>query len=214
MTHNQIDFQNYKETVRHNLVSEQETGRHNVAYEAETQRHNLATEGETNRHNIVSEQQESQQIAINDAQQREQVRHNTEMENIGYYNAASGALQASASLSQAGASWEQARVARTNASINQQNADTKKFEANTGRLSQQETSRNNLRQNKIERSKVRNDIRETESKIKVNRSQSFSNYVNSITGGYRNVQQGNSSLINAVSNMIGNGSKILGGLLK
>lgn len=200
MTHNQIDFQNYKETVRHNLVSEQETTRHNVAYESETNRHNVATEGETNRHNIVSEDQQSQQIAINDATQREQARHNREMENIGYVNAASGALQAQASMSQAGAAL--------------QNANTKKYEAETGRLAQKETQRNNLRQNKIDRSKLRNETQATTSQIKTNKSQTFSNYVNSITGGYRNVQQGNSSIINSLTNMIGSGAKALGGLFK
>lgn len=207
MTHNQIDFQNYKETVRHNLVSEQETTRHNVAYESETNRHNVATEGETNRHNIVSEDQQSQQIAINDASQREQARHNQEMENIGYVNAASGALQAQASWSQAGAAWQQANVAGAN-------ARTKAYEAETGRLAQQETQRNNLRQNKIEKGKLRNETRSTTSKIKTDTSQRFSNYVNSITGGYRNVQQGNSSLINSLANVVGAGAKALGGLLK
>lgn len=196
MTHNQIDFQNYKETVRHNLASEQETTRHNVAYESET-----------NRHNVVSENQESQQIAINDASQREQARHNQEMENVGYINAASGALQAQASLSQAGASWKQAQVS-------QQNANTKSYEAETGRLAQQETKRNNLRVNKIEKGKLRNETRSTSSKIKTDTSQRFSNYVNSVTGGYRNVQQGNSSLINSLSNMIGTGAKALGGLFR
>lgn len=207
MTHNQIDFQNYKETVRHNQVTEQETTRHNVAYESETNRHNVATEGETNRHNVVSEFHESQQIAINDASQREQARHNQEMENIGYVNAASGALQAKASLSQAGASW-------ANAATNFQNAKTKAYEAETGRLSQQETRRQNLRQNKIDKAKLRNETRSTSSKIKTDTSQRFSNYVNSITGGYRNIQQGNSSLVNSLTNMIGSGAKALGGLLR
>lgn len=200
MTHNQIDFQNYKETVRHNLASEQETTRHNVAYESETNRHNVVTEGETNRHNVVSEYQQSQQIAINDATQREQVRHNQEMENIGYVNAATGALQAQASWSQAGSAWQQ--------------ANTRQYEAETGRLAQQETARNNLRQNKIERSKLRNETRITNSKIKTDTSQRFSNYVNSISGGYRNMQQGNSSIINSLTNMISSGSKALGGLIK
>lgn len=207
MTHNQIDFQNYKETVRHNLASEQETSRHNLAYEGETNRHNVATEGETNRHNLVSEEQSYQQIAINDASQREQARHNLEMENIGYVNAASGAMQAQAS-------WEQAAVARENASINKQNANTRAFEAVTGRLSQRETRRNNLRENRIARAKLRNDTRETTSKIKTDTSQRFSNYVNSVTGGYRSIQQGNSSLINSLANVIGSGAKALGGLLK
>lgn len=214
MTHNQIDFQNYKEIVRHNLVSEQEMSRHNLAYESETNRHNVATEGETNRHNLVSEDQEYQQLAINDASQRELARHNLEMENIGYVNAASGALQAQASLSQAGASWAQAGVAQTNASVNKQNADTRRYEAETGRLSQRETQRNNLRQNRIDRSKLRNETRATSSKIKTERSQRFDNYVNAITGGYRNVQTGNSSLINSLSNMIGSGVRALGGLVK
>lgn len=200
MTHNQIDFQNYKETVRHNLASEQETTRHNVAYESETNRHNVVAEGETNRHNVVSEYQQSQQIAINDATQREQARHNQEMENIGYVNAATGALQAQASWSQAGSARQQ--------------ANTRQYEAETGRLAQQETSRNNLRQNKIERSKLRNETRTTNSKIKTDTSQRFSNYVNSISGGYRNIQQGNSSLINSLTNMISSGAKALGGLIK
>jgi DNA anti-recombination protein RmuC len=136
------------------------------------------------------------------------------MENIGYVNAASGALQAKASLSQAGASWAQANVARTNASVNQQNANTRRYEAETGRLSQKETQRNNLRQNTIDRAKLRNETRSTTSKIKTESSQRFSNYVNSITGGYRNIQSGNSSLINSLTNMISSGGKALGGLLK
>lgn len=193
MTHNQIDFQNYKETVRHNLASEQETSRHNTVYENETQRHNIATEGEVNRHNLVSEEQEDAQIAINDASQREQARHNVEMENIGYVNASAGMLQAQASL---------------------KNADTKAYEAETGRLSQREEQREHLRRNAMDRVKLRNDTRETDSRIKTNASQRFSNYVNSVTGGYRNVLSGNASLINSLGNIISSGSKALGGLLK
>lgn len=76
MTHNQIEFQELKETIRHNQKVESETGRHNVVTEdqgwssiQETKRHNLVNEAlgygnlalgydtlsETKRHNIVGE---------------------------------------------------------------------------------------------------------------------------------------------------------------
>lgn len=55
MTHNQIDYQNLKETERHNLAYELELNRHNVATEIETNRHNVVGEVETNRHNIATE---------------------------------------------------------------------------------------------------------------------------------------------------------------
>nr|AVD54023.1 ORF1 [Macaque picobirnavirus 1] len=55
MTHNQIDYQNLKETERHNLAYEIELNRHNVATEIETNRHNVVGEVETNRHNVATE---------------------------------------------------------------------------------------------------------------------------------------------------------------
>lgn len=64
MTHNQINYWNYRETGRHNVATENETNRHNVVTEGETKRHNLATEGidlsklnETTRHNLATEQE-------------------------------------------------------------------------------------------------------------------------------------------------------------
>lgn len=78
MTHNQIEFQGLKETIRHNQAVERETGRHNVVTEdqgwsglQETKRHNLVNEdigyqnitlgyanlNETHRHNVVTEDQ-------------------------------------------------------------------------------------------------------------------------------------------------------------
>jgi hypothetical protein len=83
MTKNQIDYANYKETVRHNQMIEQETGRHNVVTErqtdvslAETGRHNLATEAETSRHNRVTED-----LGYNNL--FEVIRHNKETESQG-----------------------------------------------------------------------------------------------------------------------------------
>lgn len=74
MTKNQIDYLNFKESQRHNIMSENELGRHNLADEAnvrlrterehergmktlgETVRHNVINESETARHNKAQEQ--------------------------------------------------------------------------------------------------------------------------------------------------------------
>lgn len=55
MTANQIRYQEYLESQRHNKVSEGETNRHNVVTENETGRHNVVTEYETGRHNRAQE---------------------------------------------------------------------------------------------------------------------------------------------------------------
>lgn len=65
MTHNQIDYQNLKETMRHNKELEAQ-GAQTLA---ETARHNQAYEQETNRSNLVNE-------AIRSATQAEEARSN------------------------------------------------------------------------------------------------------------------------------------------
>lgn len=56
MTHNQIEYWNYRENSRHNVETERETNRSNVARESETNRHNVVTETETHRSNVANEQ--------------------------------------------------------------------------------------------------------------------------------------------------------------
>lgn len=96
MTHNQINYWNYKETNRHNVETERETNRHNVVTEGETHRHNVATEGieigklqETTRHNMVTEHQGYLQITEtgrhNLATEGETYRHNVADESNRYY---------------------------------------------------------------------------------------------------------------------------------
>lgn len=106
MTHNQIEYQNYKENVRHNKSAEEETNRHNVAGEVETKRHNIANETETNRHNVVVESQGWETV-------RETQRHNIQSEQIGM-------MQASAAQTQAAAAYKNAN---TNAYAAQKNAE-------------------------------------------------------------------------------------------
>lgn len=71
MTHNQIDYQNLKETMRHNKELEAQ-GAQTLA---ETARHNLAFEQETNRSNLVNE-------AIKSASQEESARSNRANEEL------------------------------------------------------------------------------------------------------------------------------------
>lgn len=78
MTANQINYQNLKETIRHNRTVEGETGRHNFATEGLTARE-IA---ETTRHNVASE-------GLSAADIREKQRHNVQTENINWYSAQS-----------------------------------------------------------------------------------------------------------------------------
>lgn len=83
MTHNQIDYWNYRENQRANLAKEDENQRHNVATETESHRANLvneamgwAHESEISRHNQAGEM-------IDSIRNAETQRHNqaTEYEN-------------------------------------------------------------------------------------------------------------------------------------
>lgn len=91
MTHNQIDYQSLKETMRHNKEMESqgaqslaETARHNLAYEQETNRANLVNEGERSRTNLANEvlKHESNILNYNAsmAATYEGIRHNTAVE--------------------------------------------------------------------------------------------------------------------------------------
>lgn len=91
MTHNQIDFQSLKETMRHNKEMESqgaqslaETARHNLAYEQETNRANLVNEGETARSNLANEMLRHESSILNYnasmAATSESIRHNTAVE--------------------------------------------------------------------------------------------------------------------------------------
>lgn len=130
MTHNQIEYQNYKENVRHNKSAEAENYRHNVAGELETNRHNVAYETETNRHNEVVESQGWETV-------RENQRHNIQTENIGMMQAKAAQTQAAAAIQNAKTN---VYTAQKNAeyqsgmlNINKQNAYTATMNAYTNR---------------------------------------------------------------------------------
>lgn len=96
MTHNQINYWNFRESERHNKVSEQEQIRHNKVGEGidlskveESVRHNKATEGidlgrlnETVRHNKVTESQTDVDLGIKRDSLSETIRHNLVGESI------------------------------------------------------------------------------------------------------------------------------------
>lgn len=120
----QVNYWNLQENIRHDLAQEDlgyqtltETIRHNQTVEVETQRHNVATE----------------EIAWSTLE--ETVRHDYVMEDIGYKNAASQALQAQAAWKNAITNAFNAetqrmsvendyQLGRMNIQIAQQNADT------------------------------------------------------------------------------------------
>lgn len=91
MTHNQIDYQSLKETMRHNREMESqgaqslaETTRHNRAYEQETNRANLVNESERSRSNLANEMLKHESNILNYnasmAATYESIRHNTAVE--------------------------------------------------------------------------------------------------------------------------------------
>lgn len=139
MTHNQIDYANYKESQRHNLAGEAEMTRHNVVTEYETARHNVETEhlgwatlSETKRHNVADETEihryhvATEQIDRN--RLAETVRHNTATERIDSYRAvnevAIGYQNAESNRIKSIADRENAKTNRGNMRINEKNAFT------------------------------------------------------------------------------------------
>lgn len=210
MTHNQIDFWNYKENARHNLAAE-----------AELSRHNVSVEKETNRHNVATEANDMQQIAVNQATVAETARHNSVMEEIGYYNAQSQALQANAAYLNAQASWANVGVNQQNADSNRITADASASNAQTRRDELAESKRHNkTAEGQSERDLWRKEkdtdsaVEQRKQSIQESKSKTFYNYINGITGGYRNITSGISDVINATSNVVMGGLKSIGGLLK
>nr|AVX53326.1 putative ORF1 [Marmot picobirnavirus] len=90
MTQNQIRFQEYLETGRHNVSTETETNRANVAREQETHRSNVANEVETNRHNQAVESETNRHNVVGENLDRdryyEQIRQNTLNYNLALRN--------------------------------------------------------------------------------------------------------------------------------
>lgn len=208
MTHNQIDFWNYKENARHNLATE-----------AELSRHNQSVEGETNRHNVVTESNDTRQVAVNEATVAETSRHNYVMEDIGYYNASNQALQAKAAYLNAQASLANVEVNRTNAESNRINAKASAVNAQTRKEELSETNRHNTTsEGQSERdlwrkeSDTKSAIKERNQGVKESKSKTFYNYINGISGGYRNVTSGASDMVNSAANIL-NGLRSIGGKL-
>lgn len=100
MTHNQIDFQNLKESQRHNLEMERQ-GRDVLS---ESSRHNQAIELETNRSNLINESIKrgslSETIRSNQAKENLQHESNILNYNVGMYNARENARHNLASESE------------------------------------------------------------------------------------------------------------------
>jgi len=130
----QVQYFNYLENQRHNLVTEQQgeetlrQGRENLRisdFNSQTQRlaqeeqarHNVATEtisiaslAETERHNRVYEQETQRH---NLAYEEETKRHNVQQESIGRTQASAAALSAQASMTSAQASMKSAQLNET-----------------------------------------------------------------------------------------------------
>lgn len=144
MTHNQIEYANYRESKRHNLAGEAENQRHNVVTEYETARHDVETENlgwanlkETTRHDVAEETEIHRYHTATEAIERSKVaetsRHNKVTESIDSYRAVNevkiGYQNAGSNRIQALASYENSKTNRGNMRINEQNARTNLFAA-------------------------------------------------------------------------------------
>lgn len=127
MTHNQIEYANYKESKRHNIAGETELNRHNVVTEYETARHNVETENigwanlaETKRHNQADETEthryHTASEAIEKSKLSETTRHNKVVEQIDSYRTVN-----------------EVAIGYQNASTNAYNAQTNAYNAQTNR---------------------------------------------------------------------------------
>lgn len=143
MTQNQIAYQNLLETTRSNKAREYETNRANVTKEQETNRSNLANEKiqtdrnvETNRANVARETEEHRK---NTTQEAETKRANLSNENVKYQQLLETHRSNLANES----------IGRTNAAAMQMRGQAALATAETGRLSQVESARSNVAQEKI-----------------------------------------------------------------
>ncbi len=137
MTHNQIEYANYKESKRHNIAGETELNRHNVVTEYETARHNVETENigwanlsETKRHNQADEVETHRYHTANESIERsklsETTRHNKVSEQIDSYRAAN---EIAIGYQNASTNAYNAQTNRGNMRINEYNANTNRKSA-------------------------------------------------------------------------------------
>lgn len=144
MTHNQIEYANYKESKRHNIAGEAETQRHNVVTEYEVARHNVETErlgwanlNEETRHHIADETETHRYHTASEAVERNRLaevqRHNKVTESIDSYRTLNevqiGYQNASSNRIKALSDYENSKTNRGNMRINEKNAKTNEFAA-------------------------------------------------------------------------------------
>lgn len=148
MTANQINYQNYLETGRHNLETERqgrvglsETKRHNKVVETETSRHNKRTEKQTDkslriqnraqketvRHNKATEKNEAGKLQLGWSTLGETTRHNKATEAISGKQAEASMISAQAAKTNASYAGANSRSQRINAKANKTNATVNEF---------------------------------------------------------------------------------------